>query len=96
MPKGKNIDISEIKVPIKQEDGTVEYEQLNQGGKQTDGSMWYKPTPLIPEDHEHYFMLNEPSSREAKCRCGYGGAIHPHTTILKEGHIYNLKGKRII
>jgi len=92
----KNIDISKIEVPVRDSEGKTVYEPLNQGGKQSDGSMWYKPEPLIPEDHKHYFLMDDPSSREAKCRCGTGGSVYPHTTILKEGHIYNLKGKLII
>lgn len=92
----QHIDISKIEVPITQEDGSIVYESLNQGGTQSDGSMWFKPEPLVPEDHKHYFKMSDSSSREAKCDCGRGGAVFPHTTILKEGHIYNMKGQLVI
>lgn len=89
-------NINNVEVPVTDSDGNIILEPLNQGGKQSDGSMWYRPTPLIPEGHEHYFKLQDPSQREAWCECGFGGAIYPHNATIKDGHIYSLTGEKII
>lgn len=95
MQRNQNIDISKVKVPVKDSEGNTIYEPLNQGGTQSDGSMWYKPEPLIDPKHKHYFKM-KPNEREAKCSCGFGGAVYPHNSIFKKGHIYNLKGQLIV
>lgn len=87
--------MEELKVPVKTDEGT-KLEPWNPQG-QSDGSVWTSPKDLIPKDHEHFFKLSDPSSREARCECGLGGTIFPHkATIGDDGHIYNLKGEKII
>lgn len=92
----KHIDISEIKVPVQDQEGNTKYEPLNSGGKQSDGSMWQRPIPLIPEGHKHYMKLENPSDRVAWCDCGFGGSIYPYNARIKNGHVFNLSGKKVI
>jgi hypothetical protein len=85
--------MSEIKVPVKDSEGNESLEPLQE--KQSDGSMWILPKNVGGENHEHYFTV-EPGSRIAKCTCGVAGHVFPHTTVIKDGHIYDLNGVKKI
>ena len=79
----------ELKVPV---EGKLE--SWNPEG-QSDGSVWTSPKDLIPKDHEHFFKMT--GEREARCECGFGGGLYPHQgRIGEDGHIYNIKGDKVI
>lgn len=85
--------MDQYRVPIKNEKGEEVLEPLQE--KQSDGSFWSVAKTIGGENHEHFFVL-DPHDRVAKCICGIGGEVQPHTTKIIDGHIYNLKGEKVI
>ena len=88
---------NDVYVPVKDtKTGEIIKEPWNNGQKQSDGSTWHIPKPLISEDHVHYLKIKDPRKRFAECECGFGGPIYPHNCIFKDGKVYRLNGIRVI
>ena len=86
--------MDQLEVPVKNEKGETVREPLNPSGPQSDGSIWNQPRAL--NNHDHYFKLKSPDSREAVCECGMGGYVYPHNAKIIEGHIYKLDNTKVI
>ena len=92
----KPINPSDVQVQVTDSEGKQTLEGWNKGGRQSDGSIWTMPEPLVKEGHEHFFKFDA-KRRWVQCECGFGGFLFPHNAVWKgDGHIYNKKGEKVI